>query len=106
MRAKRVRAKVFGTALRPRLSVKRSLKHIQVQAIDDNSSKTILFATDMELKTKKGTGIEKAKQVGLLLAKKLIDKKIKKVVFDRKGYKYHGRVKALADGIREGGLEF
>jgi len=106
MRARRVKAKLFGTAKRPRVAVKRSLKHVHVQAVDDNTAKTIAAATDMELKSKKGSGVEIASQVGELIAKKLMDKKIKTVLFDRKGYKYHGRVKALADGMRSGGLEF
>jgi len=105
-RANRVRAKVFGTAGRPRVSVKRSLRHLHVQVIDDEKSNTIIAASDMELKGKKGNGVAIAKQIGLLVAKKVLDKKIKQVVFDRKGFKYHGRVKALADGMREGGLEF
>lgn len=105
-RANRVKAKIFGTAKRPRVSVNRTLRHIQVQVIDDEKSKTIIAASDMELKGKLGTGTEIAKKVGILLAKKVQDKKIKQVVFDRKGFKYHGRVKALADGMRESGLEF
>jgi len=105
-RARRVRSKIFGTSVRPRVSVKRSLKHIRAQVIDDNKSNTIISVSDMELKGKKGTGIELAKKVGLLVAKKIQDKKIKEIVFDRKGFKYHGRVKALADGMREGGLDF
>jgi len=105
-RANRVRAKVFGTAKRPRVAVKRSLRHLNVQVIDDEKSNTIISASDMELKGKQGNGVAIAKQVGQLIAKKILDKKIKQVVFDRKGFKYHGRVKALADGMREGGLEF
>lgn len=104
-RAKRVRAKIFGTADRPRVSVKRSLRHIKVQVIDDEKSNTILAASDTELKGKPASGTERAKQVGMLVAKKAQDKKIKKAVFDRKGYKYHGRVRSLAEGMREGGLE-
>lgn len=105
-RAKRVRARIFGTANRPRVSVKRSLRHIQAQVINDEKSNTVTAASDIELTSKKGTGLEIAKKVGILLAKKSLAKKIKLVIFDRKGYKYHGRVKALADGMREGGLEF
>ena len=88
------------------MAVKRSLRHLNVQVIDDDKSNTIISASDMELKGKQGNGVDIAKQVGQLIAKKTLDKKIKQVVFDRKGFKYHGRVKALADGMREGGLEF
>ncbi|MDP2684109.1 MAG: 50S ribosomal protein L18 [bacterium] len=105
-RANRVRAKIFGTAKRPRVSIKRSLRHLHVQVIDDDKANTIIATSDIELKGKQGKGVDIAKQIGLLTAKKVLDKKIKQVVFDRKGYKYHGRVKALADGMREGGLEF
>ncbi len=106
----RVRKKVSGTTGKPRLNVFRSLKHIYVQVIDDNSGVTIASASsaDRELKVKMKTGsnIEAAKTVGLAIAKRAMDKGIKKVVFDRGGYIYHGRVKALADAVREGGLEF
>ena len=105
-RANRVRAKVSGTAKRPRVSVMRSLRHMHVQVIDDEKSNTIIAVSDMELKGKKGNGVEIAKQVGQLVAKKVHDKKIKQIVFDRRGSKYHGRIKALAEGMREGGLEF
>jgi large subunit ribosomal protein L18 len=109
----RVRARVFGTAKKPRLCVFRSLNHIYAQAIDDEKGSVIISANDLELKDAKLSEkkdlkgkILKAYQVGELIAKKLLDKKIKKVVFDRAGYKYHGRVKALAEGAREGGLSF
>lgn len=106
----RVRKKVSGVAERPRLNVFRSLKHIYVQVIDDASGKTIVFASsaDKELKGKIGTGgnIEAAKTVGSLLASRALDKGVKTVVFDRGGYLYHGRVKALAEAAREGGLKF
>jgi large subunit ribosomal protein L18 len=109
----RIRAKVFGTAQKPRLCVFRSLSHIYVQAIDDENGSVIVSANDLELKNAKLSGKKdlkgkmlKAYHVGELIAKKLLDKKIKKVVFDRAGYKYHGRVKALAEGAREGGLSF
>jgi len=107
-RARRVRAKVFGTAKRPRAAVYRSLKHIYVQLINDERSATLVAASDLELKKGKSKlkGIEKAKAVGNLLAQKAATARIKSVVFDRKGCKYHGRVKALAEGMREGGLEF
>lgn len=106
----RVRKKVAGTPERPRLNVFRSLKHIYVQLIDDFGSKTIVAASslDKELKgkIKTGSNAEAAKTVGALLAKRAGDKGITRIVFDRGGYLYHGRVKALADGAREGGLEF
>jgi len=106
-RHKRVRAKVFGTARVPRLCVFRSAKHIYAQLIDDEKSKTLVSVRDRELRKKKGqTKMEKAKEVGKLIAKKALAKKIEKVVFDRGGYTYHGRVKALAEGAREGGLKF
>ncbi len=106
----RVRKKVSGTPGKPRLNVFRSLNHIYVQIIDDFSGNTITAASssDKEIKGKISTGgnIEAAKTVGLLIARRTVDKGIKKVVFDRGGYLYHGRVKALADAAREGGLEF
>jgi len=105
-RRNRVRAKVFGTKEVPRLNVFRSLKHITAQIIDDTSGTTIVSASDKDLKAAKGQKTDKAKEVGKLVAKKALDKKIKKVVFDRAGYKYHGRVKSLADAAREAGLEF
>lgn len=109
-RHKRVRKKVFGTMERPRLNVFRSLKHIYVQVIDDYSGKTVAAASsaDKELKGKVSAGgnISAAKTVGLLIAQRTLGKGVKRVVFDRGGYLYHGRVKALADAAREGGLEF
>jgi len=109
-RHKRVRAKIFGTAKRPRLCIFRSAKHIYAQLIDDEKGKTLAAASDSgikrtKLKTKK-TKADKAKEVGKLIAEKAKTKKIEKVVFDRGGYQYHGRVKALAEGAREGGLKF
>lgn len=103
-RKKRVRGKVFGTEERPRLSVFRSNAKITAQIIDDIKGKTLVFADDKDVKGK--TKTEKALLVGEALAKKALVKKIKKVVFDKGGYKYHGRVKALADGARKGGLDF
>ena len=105
-RSKRVRAKIVGSTKRPRACVKRSLRHITVQIIDDSKSHTLVSASDVELKSKKVSGVKIAKEVGLLAAKKAQDAKIKEIVFDRKGDKYHGRIKALADGLREGGLKF
>ncbi len=105
-RKRRIRAKIKGDAQRPRLNVFRSLSHIYAQIINDIEGKTIVFASDLELKLKKGAKTDKAKEVGKLIAQKAADKKVKRVVFDRGGNKFHGRIKALADGAREGGLEF
>ncbi|KDE49716.1 50S ribosomal protein L18 [Geobacillus sp. CAMR12739] len=100
--------KIFGTAERPRLSVFRSNKHIYAQIIDDTKSSTIVSAStlDKEFGLDSTNNIEAAKKVGELVAKRALEKGIKKVVFDRGGYLYHGRVKALADAAREAGLEF
>lgn len=106
-RHKRVRAKVSGTSKMPRLCVFRSAKHIYAQLIDDEKGKTLVAASERELKRKmKSKKLERAKEVGKLIAKKAQDMKIEKIVFDRGGYQYHGRVKALAEGAREGGLKF
>jgi len=119
-RHKRVRAKIFGTARRPRLCVFRSAKHIYAQLIDDEKGLTLAAASDREIKKPKiknkklKTKIQKpltrkvgvAYQVGKLIAEKTLKKKIEKVVFDRGGYQYQGRIKALAEGAREGGLRF
>ena len=109
-RHKRVRKKVFGSTEKPRLNVFRSLNHIYVQVIDDFSGRTIVAASsaDKDFKGKITTGgnIEAAKTVGTLIAQKAAGKGIKKVIFDRGGYLYHGRIKALADAARKGGLEF
>lgn len=105
----RVRKKVTGTPERPRLNVYRSVKHIYAQVIDDYSGTTITAASsvDKELKGKvAGGNKESARTVGQLIAKRASDKGIELVVFDRGGYQYHGRVKALADAAREGGLKF
>ncbi len=104
-RHRRLRNKVQGTSQKPRLCVSRSLQHIYAQLIDDDKGKTLACASDLELEGKKSKS-EKAKAVGKLVAEKAQALKIKKAVFDRGGYFYHGRVKALADGAREGGLEF
>ncbi len=107
---KRVRKKVFGTPERPRLAVYKSLKHIYAQIIDDTQGITLVSAStlDKELRSKlpELTKSEEAREVGKLIAKRALEKGIKKVVFDRGGFIYHGRVKALAEGAREGGLEF
>ncbi len=107
IRQRRVRAKVKGTALRPRLCVSRSLNNITAQLIDDEKQVTIVSAStlDKDVKTKT-SNIEAAKEVGALIAKRAIENNIKTVVFDRNGYLYHGKVKALADAAREAGLEF
>lgn len=103
-RHKRIRAKIYGTAKRPRLCVFRSNKHTYAQLIDDENNKVIASASDAGVK--KGKKLDKAQKVGELIAKIAEEKKIKKVVFDRAGYKYHGRVKALAEAAREKGLNF
>jgi len=100
----RVRSKISGTAVCPRLSVYRSLTNIYAQLIDDTTGKVIVASSSM--KDKKGATMETAKKVGMDLAKKAVAKKVESCVFDRSGYLYHGRVKALADGAREGGLRF
>jgi large subunit ribosomal protein L18 len=100
----RVRKKVNGTAERPRLVVFRSDKHIYAQLVDDDAGRTI--ATVSSLKLTEGKKSDKASEVGKQVAMVAKDKGITRVVFDRGGYKYHGRVKAVADGAREGGLEF
>lgn len=100
----RIRSKVSGTSVRPRLSVHRSLTSIYAQLIDDVAGKVLVSASS--LKDKKGSKVEAAKKVGMELAKQAKAKKIEKCVFDRSGFLYHGRVKALAEGAREGGLEF
>lgn len=104
-RVKRIRAKVFGHTSRPRLSVFRSNKFIYAQIIDDDKKITLVSATSAEVKGEKNKTIQ-AEKVGKLLAEKAKDKKIVKVVFDRGLYKYHGRVKSLAEGARSTGLEF
>ena len=108
MRHKRVRAKILGTKERPRVSVFKSNKHIFAQLVDDNSGKTIVSGKIVSSgKSKiKGNKTEKAAEIGKLLAEKAKAAGITEVVFDRGGYKYHGRVKALADGLRQGGLKF
>ncbi|OYV03529.1 50S ribosomal protein L18 [candidate division bacterium WOR-3 4484_18] len=108
-RHKRIRRKVSGTPERPRLCVFRSLKHIYVQMIDDTIGHTLVAASTLEIPKEQLAGktkVEQAYMVGKLIAEKALKKGITKVVFDRGGYKYHGRVKALAEGAREGGLLF
>jgi len=100
----RVRKKVAGTGERPRLVIFRSLKHITAQIVDDTSGRTLMTVSSTDLTSGKKT--EKSAEVGKRIAARAKDAGITKVVFDRAGYKYHGRVKAVADGAREGGLEF
>lgn len=106
-----IRKKIFGTAEKPRFSVYRSLNEIYGQIIDDNAGKT-LVSVSSNTKEVKGeiasakSKVDKSTVVGKVLAKKALEKNISNVVFDRNGYLYHGRVKALADGAREGGLKF
>ena len=105
----RIRAKMSGTAERPRLNVYRSLNHIYTQLIDDANGVTIASASTVTPKgteRKAGGNVEAAKTVGKLIAERAQEKGVKKVVFDRGGYLYHGRIKALADAAREAGLEF
>src|SRR4030042_5684509 len=104
-RARRVRAKIFGTSKCPRLCVFRSLKYIYVQLIDDQNGKILAAFDSRKFKNAKNN-IETAKKAGAEIAKIAADKKIKEAVFDRHGCKYHGRVKSLAEGARAGGLKF
>jgi len=109
-RHRRVRKRVFGTPERPRLNVFRSLNNIYAQVIDDVSGHTVVSASTLDPEIREAlvgkTKTEKAKEVGKLVAKRALERGIKKVVFDRGGYKFHGRVKALADAAREAGLDF
>ena len=102
----RVRNKISGTPDCPRLNVFRSNSHIHLQLIDDVNGVTLVSASSVEMKLENGGNIEAAKTVGTELAKRALAKNIEKVVFDRGGYVYHGRVKALAEAARENGLEF
>ncbi len=104
-RHRRIRAKVSGTAERPRFQVFRSLNYTYAQLIDDTTGKTILSASDRDSKVKENK-TKRAFEVGKEIAKNAKEKKINEVVFDRKGYMYHGRVKAVAEGAREEGLKF
>ncbi len=109
-RQHRVRRRVRGTPERPRLSVFRSQKHIYVQVVTDDAGKTLVAVSTLtpELRgeLKKTTDVQAAKEVGLLAARRCKEQGISRVVFDRNGFLYHGRVRAVADGAREGGLEF
>jgi large subunit ribosomal protein L18 len=105
----RVRKHVIGTPDRPRLNVFRSSKHVYAQVIDDTNGKTLASASTLDAELKEagnGGNVEAARKVGELLAKRAKDKGVESVVFDRGGYLYHGRIQALADAAREGGLQF
>ncbi len=105
-RKKRVRAKVSGNPIRPRLSVFRSNRGFYLQIIDDSKGVTLVSAHSKELKGDNKNNIEQAIKLGQLLGKKAKEKKIEKLVFDKSAYRYHGKVKAIADAVREHGLEF
>jgi large subunit ribosomal protein L18 len=102
----RIREKLAGTGDRPRLNVYRSLNHIYAQVIDDQKGETLVSASTLQMKAKTGGNIAAAKEIGKAIAEQAVAKGIKRVVFDRGGYLYHGRVKAIADAAREAGLEF
>ena len=102
----RIRRKMHGTAERPRLNVYRSLNHIYAQVIDDNHGVTLASASTVTAKLKAGGNVDAAKEIGKRVAEQAKEKGVTKVVFDRGGYLYHGRIKALADAAREAGLEF
>ncbi|MGB9795402.1 50S ribosomal protein L18 [Fervidobacterium gondwanense] len=110
VRHRRIRKRISGTPERPRLSVYRSEKHIYAQIIDDVAGRTIVAASTVEKelreKLQKTWNVAAAKEVGKLIAERAIAKGVKEVVFDRGGFKYHGRIKALADAAREAGLKF
>jgi len=105
-RHKKVRSKIFGTKERPRVAVYRSNKNIIVQFIDDQANKTIFGSKVLEVTKLKGSKSEKSSSLGEALAKKAIEKGISEIVFDRGGFQFHGRIKALADGLKKGGLKF
>ena len=102
----RIREKLSGTTERPRLNVYRSLNHIYAQVIDDQKGETLVSASTLQAKSKTGGNVAAAKEIGKTIAEQAVAKGVKKVVFDRGGYLYHGRIKALADAAREAGLEF
>ena len=102
----RIRKKLAGTAARPRLAVFRSIKHIYVQVIDDRTGTTLVSASSAEKGSGNGGNVDGAKAIGKLVAERAKEKGIASVVFDRGGFLYHGRVKALADAAREAGLQF
>jgi large subunit ribosomal protein L18 len=102
----RIRVKIQGTEERPRLNVYRSLNHIYAQVIDDSKGVTLVSASTVAAKIKTAGNVAAAKEIGKLVAERAQEKGIKRVVFDRGGYLYHGRIKALADAAREAGLDF
>ena len=102
----RIREKLAGTAERPRLNVYRSLNHIYAQVIDDQKGETIVSASTLAMKAKTGGNVAAAKEIGKTIAERAKEKGVRKVVFDRGGFLYHGRIKALADAARESGLDF
>jgi len=102
---KKIRANIFGTKDRPRLSIFRSSQHIYAQLIDDDTANVLAQVSDVKIKTKENK-VAKSMEVGRLIAKEASAKKIERVVFDRGGNIFHGRIKAVADGAREGGLKF
>jgi large subunit ribosomal protein L18 len=103
-RKKRIRSRLEGTAIRPRVAVFRSNRYIYAQAINDESGAVVAAITQIQLKDQKGTKVELATRIGEELASVLKSKKVSSVVFDRSGYRYHGRVKAIAEGLRTGGI--
>jgi large subunit ribosomal protein L18 len=109
-RKRRIRKKIFGSATRPRFTVYRSAKHIYAQIIDDEQGATLVSASTMEKEVRENQKFENkqaaAKYIGKQVAQRAVEKGIKTVVFDRNGYKYHGRVKSMSDGAREAGLDF
>ncbi|MCK9521591.1 MAG: 50S ribosomal protein L18 [Proteobacteria bacterium] len=107
-RKKRIQKKIRGTDNQPRLSVFRSASHIYAQIVNDDQRRTLLAVSSLcpDIRQTEGNKTEIAKKVGTLIAQKCLEQNIKKVVFDRNGFVYHGRIKALADGAREAGLEF
>lgn len=106
-RQRRIKARISGTAKRPRLALFRSNKHLYAQLIDDEKHVTLASLSDKDMgKAKQGKGLEVAKRFGELLAKQAKDAKITQVVFDRRGYAYHGMIQTVAEALRQGGLEF
>lgn len=106
IRHKRIRAKIKGTAERPRFSVFKSNRHFFIQLIDDGAQKTLISVSDKEIKSKSKSRKIIAREIGKTLAKKALGRDVKKIVFDRGGYKFHGVISELAEGAREGGLKF
>jgi len=107
-RHKKIRMKIYGTHERPRLCIFRSNQHVYAQLVDDNKGKVLASVSDRDLKAKLASakGCEVAKEVGKLIAKKAKELKVEKIIFDRGGFLYHGRIKALAEGAREEGIKF